>query len=235
MEFGFDRPSDFLAPSLVFARQSEGNQSSIQEAVLNALQPNSNLESLQIWRYSGSTLYPNWTSSLINLKSLIFIECNVCKYVPLSVLGYLGSLETLRFRFMEGVKKVGFEYSLDLQVLLFPNLKQLEFYYMREWEEWDHDENDATSSSPTCFMPLLSTLSIDYCPKLKTLPDFLRRKTPLLQNLIISRCPILSQSCKDRQGPEWSKISHIPNIQIDGKTVQKDGVWIIQEEESDSN
>ncbi|PRQ50566.1 putative P-loop containing nucleoside triphosphate hydrolase, leucine-rich repeat domain, L [Rosa chinensis] len=195
--------------------ESEG----IQEAVLNALQPNSNLESLVIDGYGGSTLCPSWTSSLINLKSLTFQDCWVCKYVPLSVLGYLGSLETFRFEGMWMVKKVGFEYSLDHQVILFPNLKQLEFKRMWEWEEWDHhDENDATSSSPTCFMPRLSTLSIMDCPKLKTLPDFLPRKTPLLQNLIISRCPILSQSCKDRQGPEWSKISHIPNIQINEET-----------------
>ncbi|XP_062008115.1 putative disease resistance protein RGA3 [Rosa rugosa] len=218
---------------LAFTQESEVNQSTIQEAVLNALQPNSNLESLLIHGYGGSTLYyPNWTSSLINLKSLTFSQNLFCKYVPLSVLGYLGSLETLRFQGMEKVKKVGFEYSPDHQVILFPNLKQLEFSRMREWEEWDHhDENDATSSSPTCFMPRLSTLSIEDCHKLKTLPDFLRRrKTPLLQNLIIYRCPILSQSCKDRQCPEWSKISHIPNIRIDRKTVQKDGVWIEQED-----
>ncbi|PRQ50564.1 putative leucine-rich repeat domain, L domain-containing protein [Rosa chinensis] len=211
--------------------ESEVNQSTIQEAVLNALQPNSNLESLEIRYYRGSTLCPNWTSSLINVKSLTFTECSICKYVPLSVLGYLGSLETLRFDWMEGVKKVGFEYSVDHQVILFPNLKQLEFKRMWEWEEWDHhDENDATSSSPTCFMPRLSTLSFEFCRKLKTLPDFLPRKTPLLQNLIISWCAILSQSCKDRQGPEWSKISHIPNIQIGGQTVQKDGVWIEQQD-----
>ncbi|XP_024186332.1 putative disease resistance protein RGA1 [Rosa chinensis] len=205
--------------------ESKGNQSTIQEVVLNALQPNSNLESLQIRGYYGSTLYyPNWTSSLINLKSLTFSRCHVFYYVPLSVLGYLGSLERLRFERMFEVKKVGFEYSLDHQVILFPNLKQLEFDYFPEWEEWDHDENDATSSSPTCFMPRLSTLSIEYCFKLKTLPYFLPRKTPLLQNLIISRCFILSQSCKDRQGPEWSKISHIPNITIEAKIVQNDGV-----------
>ncbi|PRQ50597.1 putative leucine-rich repeat domain, L domain-containing protein [Rosa chinensis] len=212
--------------------RGERDQSSIQEAVLNALQPNSNLESLQIEGYDGSTLYyPNWTSSLINLKSLSFYMCDVCKYVPLSVLAYLGSLETLRFEGMFGVKKVGFEYSLDHQVILFPNLKQLEFYLMSEWEEWDHhDENDATSSSPTCFMPRLSTLSFKWCAKLKTLPDFLPRKTLLLQNLIITWCDILSQSCKERQGPEWSKISHIPNIQIEHKTVQNDGVWIEQED-----
>ncbi|KAM5578734.1 putative disease resistance protein RGA3 [Rosa sericea] len=207
------------------------SESTIEEAVLNVLQPNSNLESLQIRGYGGSTLCPNWTSSLINLKSLIFIECNVCKYVPLSVLGYLGSLETLRFEEIYSVKKVGFEYSLDHQVILFPNLKQLEFSEMPVWEEWDHhDENDATSSSPTCFMPRLSTLSILGCSKLKTLPDFLRRKTPLLQNLIIFDCDILSRSCKDRQGPEWSKISHIPNIEIEEEPVQKDGVWIEQED-----
>ncbi|KAM5578720.1 hypothetical protein ABKV19_008836 [Rosa sericea] len=203
---------------LWFDQESE-NQSTIEEAVLNALQPNSNLESLWIGGYSGSTVYSNWIFSSINLKSLTFSQCNVCKYVSLSVLGYLGSLERLRFEDMYEVKKVGFEYSLDHQVILFPNLKQLEFSGLEEWEEWDHDENDATSSSPTSFMPRLSTLSIDYCPKLKTLPDFLPRKTLLLQNMIITWCDILSQSCKNRQGPEWYKISHIPNIEINREIV----------------
>jgi hypothetical protein len=41
------------------------------------------------------------------------------------------------------------------------------------------------------------------------------------------------ESCKNRQGKEWPNISHIPNIQIDRKTVQKDGVWIQQEEDRD--
>ncbi|PRQ24675.1 putative P-loop containing nucleoside triphosphate hydrolase, leucine-rich repeat domain, L [Rosa chinensis] len=213
---------------LGFACESEGNQSTIEEAVLNVLQPNSNLESLWIRGYDGRTLYPSWTSSLINLKSLTFSWCLVCNYVPLSVLGNLGSLERLRFDVMPQVKKVGFEYSLDHQVILFPNLKQLEFAEMPEWEEWDYHENDATSSSPTFFMPRLSTLSIEWCYKLKTLPDFLTRKTPLLQKLIINDCPIVSKSCKDRQGPVCSKISHIPNIHIEWKTIQKDGVWIKQ-------
>ncbi|XP_004303290.1 PREDICTED: probable disease resistance protein RF45-like [Fragaria vesca subsp. vesca] len=133
---------------------------------------------------------------------------------------------------MDELKKVGHEYSLEssssssssLEVTSFPNLKKLVFYYLREWEEWEGMPAGLSKDSLASIkvMPCLSTLEIDYCPKLKTLPDFLW-KTPL-QNLSIDRSRILEE------GMEWHKISHIPNIKIGNKFVQKDGVKIRQEE-----
>ncbi|XP_050382770.1 disease resistance protein RGA2-like isoform X2 [Argentina anserina] len=199
-----------------------------QEETLNALQPNPDLESLKIDSYGGASLCPNWmntSSSLNNLRCLTFDECGGCEFVPLVVLGKLASLEVLRFRGMK-VKEVGIEYSRE-QVTLFPNLKHLEFYYLLEWEEWEGMAAGLSEDSLAAgikVMPCLSTLTITWCQMLKTLPDFLRR-TPL-QNLSILACPILSRSLENRGGTEWANISHIPNIQIDGEFVQKDGVRI---------
>nr|XP_011468483.1 PREDICTED: putative disease resistance protein RGA3 [Fragaria vesca subsp. vesca] len=86
------------------------------DEMLNALQPNPNLESLQIQRYSGNTLCPNWMSM---------------------------SLNNLRYLALK-VKKLGFEYSqLDsfssssssLELTLFPYLKTLVLKGLLECEE----------------------------------------------------------------------------------------------------
>uniref|UniRef100_A0A0D2ZZV5 NB-ARC domain-containing protein n=1 Tax=Brassica oleracea var. oleracea TaxID=109376 RepID=A0A0D2ZZV5_BRAOL len=47
----------------------------------------------------------------------------------------------------------------------FPQLQNLEFDGLEEWEEWIVEEGS---------MPLLHSLWIDSCPKLKELPDGLR-------------------------------------------------------------
>ncbi|KAM3749907.1 hypothetical protein ACB098_05G220700 [Castanea mollissima] len=57
--------------------------------------------------------------------------------------------------------------------------------------------------------------------KKKCLPDYLRN-TPL-QTLDIYTCPTLEKRCERGIGDYWPYISHIPNIEIDAKLVQRDG------------
>ncbi|MFQ6651652.1 hypothetical protein Gotur_023891 [Gossypium turneri] len=63
----------------------------------------------------------------------------------------------------------------------------------------------------------LKGLDIDNCPKLTSLP----KKDVLLSlgYLYISSCPLLKEECSSDKGREWSKISHIPLVGIDGKAV----------------
>ncbi|KAK8300867.1 hypothetical protein V6Z12_D05G423200 [Gossypium hirsutum] len=63
----------------------------------------------------------------------------------------------------------------------------------------------------------LKGLDIDDCPKLTSLP----KKNVLLSlgYLYISSCPLLKEECSSDKGREWSKISHIPLVGIDGKAV----------------
>nr|POE60802.1 putative disease resistance protein rga3 [Quercus suber] len=70
-------------------------------------------------------------------------------------------------------------------------------------------------------MPRLQHLAIWVCPKLKSLPNFFH--TAPLQNLKIFYSPFLRERCKRGTGEEWPKISHIPNINIDFKHLQRDG------------
>ena len=91
---------------------------------------------------------------------------------------------------------------------------------MAKWEEWDGMGESGVLES-VLIMPRLQLLTIKACPKLKLLPDFL--PTTPLKNLEIFDSPILSECCKTEIGDQWPKISHIPNIQIDGTYVRRDG------------
>ncbi|KAL4273053.1 hypothetical protein GQ457_13G030430 [Hibiscus cannabinus] len=69
----------------------------------------------------------------------------------------------------------------------------------------------------------LRHLTFRDCPKLTSLPE----KDMLLSlgSLDIENCPLLKEECT-RGGREWSKISHIPLVQIDGEILNPKGlVW----------
>ncbi|KAM2021372.1 hypothetical protein ACFX16_043401 [Malus domestica] len=200
--------------------------------ILNFLRPHPNLEYLRINGYNGSTA-PNWIMSLNNLRSLVLGDWNECEVLP--PLGILPSLEALALFGMEGVKKVGVEFlgieketsSASSCITLFPKLKVLRFYLMEAWEEWKGVEEWKEEDSHITIMPCLSSLHIDLCDRLKTLPDFLR-KTPL-QTLDID-----GSSCLKR-GKEWPKISHIPNIKINpplDSDSDDDGEGIVKAEDA---
>nr|XP_011468372.1 PREDICTED: putative disease resistance protein RGA1 [Fragaria vesca subsp. vesca] len=187
----FDLVLDFAC---VQCRGREGG-GHIDMEILNGLQPHRDLESLSIWRCEASILLPNWILSLHKLKTLrlgVFGNCELLS----GPLGKLPSLESLVFSGINKVKKVGVELLLgvddDGSSSLFPKLKTLEFGAMEEWEEWEGD----FQNNNIIIMPCLSSLEIHRCPKLGTLPDFLRN-TPL-QTVDISGSEILSDILRDK-------------------------------------
>ncbi|XP_050273498.1 putative disease resistance protein RGA3 [Quercus robur] len=188
--------------------------------VLNALEPPPNLEDLSILYYKGPTLSP-WMVSLTNLKKLYF-EGLLIEHLP--PLGKLPALTSLTIRMINRLKKLGVEFmgieesekeKDDISITLFPNLITLKFYKLREWEEWNENggEEEEDCTRRFVIMPRLQHLSIENCPKLKSLPNFLC--TTPLQHLEIYHCQILEEWCKRGTGEEWPKISHIPNINFD--------------------
>ncbi|XP_050285885.1 putative disease resistance protein At3g14460 isoform X1 [Quercus robur] len=200
------------------------------ELVLNALEPHPELESLWIYGYGG-TGYPNWLISLTILKELELDSCDNLEQLP--PLGKLRFLESLSIRASFSVKKVGVEFlgiesnrkkdeemgsTSTSSLILFPNLKFLQFEDMKEWEEWDgiggtmREEEAQESGVTITIMPRLQNLKIFNCPKLKSLPDFL--PTTPLKTLEIWLSPILGECCQTLTeiGDQWPKISHVPNI-----------------------
>nr|TKR75107.1 putative disease resistance gene NBS-LRR family protein [Populus alba] len=164
--------------------------------VLEALQPHPNLEALLVYDYGGSIL-PSWMSLLTKMKDLKLLRCVNCKELP--PLGKLPSLEKLLIGHLNNVKCVGVEFlgidpvtdqnSVTESIVLFPKLKELTFRYMVEWENWD--TTTITSAATRRTMPCLRSLSLYDCPKLKAIPEGLKQRP--LEELIITRCPILEQ------------------------------------------
>ncbi|XP_062008545.1 putative disease resistance protein RGA4 [Rosa rugosa] len=212
LELNFDC---YAAPTL----ETEG-------AILNALKPHPDLESLSILHCYGATSTPTWLMSLPNLKRLtLFIK----KFEVLPALGTLSFLESLDIKMNDRLQKVGVVFlginrissSSSSEVSSFPKLKHLTFSFIYKWEEWE-----GVDSQNIRIMPCLSSLEVRKCEKLKALPEFLW-KTPL-KSLTIVDSPILHSVYYGGNHRQWTtygaepapinegfnKISHIPNIKI---------------------
>ncbi|OMO58079.1 NB-ARC domain-containing protein [Corchorus olitorius] len=167
--------------------------------VLQALDPPQQLLSLEI-SHCKSLAFPNWMTSLTLLKRVYLYAFYNWESLP--PLGKLPFLESLTINQLDKVKKVGEEFlgietsssSVDhIDFAFFPNLKVLEFYQMKGWDEWEYEcekqlllrsrggegEGHHSSNTIPTIMPILQHLTIWNCPKLKALPDHLLHSTTL--------------------------------------------------------
>ncbi|XP_027915942.1 putative disease resistance protein At3g14460 [Vigna unguiculata] len=150
-----------------------------EKKVLENLQPSKYLETLGINNYGGME-FPNWVFDN-SLPNLVFLQLKNCKYILcLPPLGLLSSLKTLKIIGLDGIVSIGAEFYGGSDSSSFKSLERLEFYNMKEWEEWE---------CKTASFPRLQRLSVNKCPKLKGLPEQLH-----LKKLIICSCEILTIS-----------------------------------------
>ena len=175
--------------------------------------------------------------SWATLKKLQLMSCRNLEQLP--SLGQLPLLEVLEISWFYNVQKVGDEFlgiedsknKKDYDII-FPNLKSLKFESLRSWKKWigmggmgGEEENDngiVTNPIIIKIMPCLQSLTILYCYKLKSLPDYLLT-APLLKKLKISSSQLLEERCQRETGKNWHKISHISNIKLGRVYVQRDG------------
>ncbi|XP_028782577.1 putative disease resistance RPP13-like protein 1 [Neltuma alba] len=193
-----------------------------QEHILEAIEPNQSVKELAVYVYKGNK-FPKWLLGvahfLPNLVSLSLQSCFYC--VSLPPLGQLTSLQQLLIGRIDGVKVIGEEFYGNGSLIAqpFPSLLYLNFFGMREWEEWD-----------TCYegesFPRLKQLCIHGCPRLtKSLPQHL----PCLKTLDILECGNLEatlpksssmeklhlQDCKKisaKDMPTWSISDVLPPL-----------------------
>ncbi|TYG96675.1 hypothetical protein ES288_A11G370400v1 [Gossypium darwinii] len=88
----------------------------------------------------------------------------------------------------------------------------LTFICIREFENLEF-----TCSKGFHHLTSLQELQFSNCPKLASLPE--KDKLLSLERLYIWGCPLLEEGCGRGKGREWSKISHIPFVFIQYKTV----------------
>ncbi|CAN6850433.1 unnamed protein product [Brassica oleracea] len=86
----------------------------------------------------------------------------------------------------------------------FPQLQNLEFRGLTEWEEWIVEEGS---------MPLLHTLKIDSCPKLKELPDGLRFITSLKSLDFVDMAKGWEKRLSEG-GKDYYKVQHILSVKF---------------------
>ena len=75
--------------------ENDGGRMETDVSVLNALEPPQGLEKLQIKRYLGTTMFPNWMMSLAKLKSLTLTGVRKLERLP-----PLGKLQFLEYLFI---------------------------------------------------------------------------------------------------------------------------------------
>ncbi|XP_052296727.1 putative disease resistance RPP13-like protein 1 isoform X1 [Citrus sinensis] len=216
-----DKKKYLFSLTLEFDKEEGGERRKNEDdqVLLEALQPPLNLKELEIEYYRGNTVFPSWMTSLTNLKSLDLSSCENCEQLP--PLGKLPSLEALSLLFLLSVKRVGDEFlgiesdhngssSSSSVIIAFPKSKSLSIEFLCELEEWDYGIT-RTGNTVINIMPRLSSLAINYCPKLKALPDHIHQTTTL-KELHIWECRLLEERYCKGEGEDWPKISHIPDL-----------------------
>ncbi|XP_026431050.1 putative disease resistance protein RGA3 [Papaver somniferum] len=155
------------------------------DMVFEGLRPHSNLRKLEIRGFSGLNL-PKWMGSSSNcllLVSLSLQNCNSCENLP--ALGMLQSLKTLLIQKMKSVKFLGREFYYQQQQeeeesrstqnsattasSLFPCLVELIINNMENLEEWVAPPPSSNFCANS--FPLLESLYMQDCPKLRSAPN----------------------------------------------------------------
>ncbi|GLT91513.1 hypothetical protein SLE2022_093960 [Rubroshorea leprosula] len=184
------------------------------------------LRTLLIWRCDNLT---SLSEDLKELRSLITLEVSICgtlRSFPEEILGYLTSLKSLEIggfskeleefpglSFIHGgleeLKLIGWDKLSQLpdQIQHLTALKELAIVSFKQvvaLPEWV-----GNFSSLQC-------LRILACYNMKQLPSAAAiGRLSKLQELSILHCPELKERCAKKRGCEWSKISHIPQINLD--------------------
>ncbi|KAL1218252.1 putative disease resistance protein [Cardamine amara subsp. amara] len=156
------------------------------------------LKHLKLWRIYMPRL-PDAQHFPSHLTTLTLYNCGL-EEDPMPILDKLLQLKevTLRYNSFSGKRMVCSGGG-------FPQLQKLWLCELGEWEEWIVEEGS---------MPLLHTLSIWGCQKLKELPDGLRFIT-CLKELEIFGATLEFKEKLSRGGEDFYKVQHIPLLKIE--------------------
>ncbi|XP_012090562.1 disease resistance protein RGA2 [Jatropha curcas] len=191
------------------------------------------LHSLYIFGCPGLTYVPEDLDELHSLVSLGIIDCpNLINY-PGNILCCLTQFKSL---IMDRSYNEPDAFSGLYSIRDFPSLKQLILDgrdYFQSLPEQLQRITDLEILVLSNFQGLkalpewlgnlssLIRLRISNCENLKYLPKATAmQRLNKLRNLEIDKCPLLEKSCANGRGSEWSKLSHIPEITVNGVFLQ---------------
>ncbi|KAL0404754.1 UNVERIFIED_CONTAM: putative disease resistance RPP13-like protein 1 [Sesamum radiatum] len=159
-------------------QQVRDQKMQLQAQVFKNLEPHKNLKELEIKNYSGIRC-PDWLSDSTRKFTTIHLHgLGYCTTLP--SLGQLPLLKSLYIGEMNALQSVDHDFYGDGNAVKFPLLDYLEVYQMPVLVQW-------IASDGSICMPCLTTLRIDDCPNLTSLPPNLQA----LPDSTFSRCPRL--------------------------------------------
>lgn len=156
--------------------QCRGDESTkASEKIWNELTPPQSIKKLVIKNYKG-VKFPKWIKGPKlgdSFPSLVFLDlenCMSCTKLP--SLGLLSQLQSLQISNADSVITIGSEFlgtTVLSSVTPFPKLEVLKLRNMKKLEEWS-----LTVEESQVVLPCLKSLQIQWCPKLKALPEGLK-------------------------------------------------------------
>ena len=163
------------------------------EKSLEALQPHPNLQELYLSNYGG-VRFPTGISLLTNLVKFSLELCYRCRH--LSPLDQFHSLKSLSLRSMKGLEYISErENSGEFSNSSFlPSLEELILYCCSNLKGWWRRRRDSVEDVDNLpSFPRLSSLEIQHCPQLTSIPLF-----PYLEKLNLDTCNLkpLKQTMK---------------------------------------
>ncbi|EHA8591461.1 putative disease resistance protein RGA4 [Cocos nucifera] len=158
---------------------------------------------------------------LPHLKNLHLQWCPKLRALP--PLGLLPQLKFLGIYGAKAIKTIGPEFlgpRASSAATSFPDLQELEFESMRNWEEWSfgmvEGVGEARRRGGPKLLPRLMNLKLNECPKLRALPEGLRHATNL-QELNIAAAQNLKEinnlpSLKSLEIDDCPRLEHVKNL-----------------------
>ncbi|KAL5211618.1 hypothetical protein ABZP36_022465 [Zizania latifolia] len=195
----------------------------VSEKIWDELTPPESIEKLVIKNYKGGK-FPIWMTGPklgTSFPSLVYLDIDNCiSCMALPALGLLNQLQYLQISNADSIVTIGSEFlgtgtATSSPAASFPKLEVLNLINMKNLEEWSLavEENQI-------LLPCLKSLRIQFCPKLKALPEGLNNV--MLRDLHVEGAyglteikdlPRISDELHLKDNRALQRISSLPSLQ----------------------
>ncbi|CAL4888695.1 unnamed protein product [Urochloa decumbens] len=186
-----------------------GGQLSVEDNILDCLEPHFNLRALNIVNDGGCT-GPGWLCKNMHLKNLEALHLEGVSWSPLPPIGQMYHLRKLKLKNIVGLCHFGPDFIGGITEKSFSHLKKTEFADMPELVEWVGGAN-------THLFSRLEIIRCINCPKLNALPFSRCSSTTMQDNTIWfpNLCHLYTHGCMKLCLPPLPHTSMLSSFRTD--------------------